>query len=475
MRVLNFSDGFSSNSEPNLGTISANNLYKFTSDAAFVSYKGISAAEGDLYFNTILKHVRWFDGTSWVSGLFQDESGNVIIVGNLTVMGTTTTIDTENLSVTDQNITINKGGNDLTANGSGLTVERESTHGSIVYDSNLTSKWKVGNVGSEKEVVTVDGAQGISNKDIDGGTASNTSRLTIPKGTKSALDTLDRKQGTIVFATDKSKAYVDDGATLKEIGSGIIVVADLTIRDAIPADDRFEGMIVFVQSEAMNFQLIGGILNANWEKLSSGGGVLVVADVTARDAIASDDRYSGLVVFVVSESENYQLVGGITNSHWKYLNRSFRPSEFTTAERDLLAYIKGQIIQNGTTNKLEVNQNTGRWAPLVTRSYSEELSIANGGQIGVTNFDMDTTVLVKAATTAGATLSATNPFLVTGTLLSGTRVTLIGADDSYPVTIPHNTTAGSVRGYTVTLGLGQTAVYEWNATLNQFILISTSN
>jgi CBS domain-containing protein len=44
----------------------------------------------------------------------------------------------------------------------------------------------------------------------------------------------------------------------------------------------------------------------------------VVADITARDAIASGVRYEGLIVYVedVSEQTNYQLVGGITNGDW---------------------------------------------------------------------------------------------------------------------------------------------------------------
>ena len=42
----------------------------------------------------------------------------------------------------------------------------------------------------------------------------------------------------------------------------------------------------------------------------------VVADLTARDAIASGKRYEGLRVYVESEEKNYQLVGGVTDSDW---------------------------------------------------------------------------------------------------------------------------------------------------------------
>lgn len=62
--------------------------------------------------------------------------------------------------------------------------------------------------------------QTLTNKDIDGGTASNTSRITLPKDTKTNLDALTRKAGTIVYDTTSNKPYFDNGTTLTVIGSG---------------------------------------------------------------------------------------------------------------------------------------------------------------------------------------------------------------------------------------------------------------
>lgn len=63
-------------------------------------------------------------------------------------------------------------------------------------------------------------AQVFTNKDIDGGTASNSNRITLPKNTKTNLDALNRKEGTIVYDTTGQKAYIDNGSTLVQIGSG---------------------------------------------------------------------------------------------------------------------------------------------------------------------------------------------------------------------------------------------------------------
>lgn len=52
---------------------------------------------------------------------------------------------------------------------------------------------------------------------------------------------------------------------------GRTVAADITERNAIPALRRYEGLIVYVESAETNYQLVGGIDNANWEELSGSG------------------------------------------------------------------------------------------------------------------------------------------------------------------------------------------------------------
>lgn len=69
-------------------------------------------------------------------------------------------------------------------------------------------------------LATIAGTQVLTNKDIDGGTASNTSRITLPKAAKTTLDGLTRKQGTILYDTTSNKPYYDDGTNLQLIGSG---------------------------------------------------------------------------------------------------------------------------------------------------------------------------------------------------------------------------------------------------------------
>lgn len=84
---------------------------------------------------------------------------DVVIQGNLTVQGTTTSIDTDNLEVEDQNILVNKNGTDVSAEGAGVTVERPLGNAGIQFDSGLASFWKIGLLSDLKEVIVSGVAQ----------------------------------------------------------------------------------------------------------------------------------------------------------------------------------------------------------------------------------------------------------------------------------------------------------------------------
>ena len=77
-------------------------------------------------------------GTAAVS---VDSSQNVVLAANLTVNGTTTTIDTQNLDVEDKNITIRKVStpSDTTADGGGITLKGASDK--TITWTNSTDSW----------------------------------------------------------------------------------------------------------------------------------------------------------------------------------------------------------------------------------------------------------------------------------------------------------------------------------------------
>jgi hypothetical protein len=84
--------------------------------------------------------------------------GNAVITGNLSVLGTTTTIDSTTVQIGDNILELNYGGAQATA---GLQVS-DSTGGSTVSGSLLydgaTDKWTAGVLGSEKEIARLNSA-----------------------------------------------------------------------------------------------------------------------------------------------------------------------------------------------------------------------------------------------------------------------------------------------------------------------------
>jgi len=70
--------------------------------------------------------------------------------------------------------------------------------------------------------------QTVSNKDIDGGTASNSLRVTVPKNTTTNLNGLTRKEGTVLYDTDTAQLKIDNGVTLDALSSAAIATPTTT-------------------------------------------------------------------------------------------------------------------------------------------------------------------------------------------------------------------------------------------------------
>lgn len=68
-------------------------------------------------------------------------------------------------------------------------------------------------------LVMLTATQALTNKDFQGGTASNTSRLTMPGATTTTLSGLTRKAGTIVYDTTLGAMQYDDGSILHTLAT----------------------------------------------------------------------------------------------------------------------------------------------------------------------------------------------------------------------------------------------------------------
>lgn len=122
-------------------------------------------------------------------------------------------------------ITVNPGGSDeIDGSTSGVVISRLNSGRSFVPDADpAPDEWtsiEFGEVPVDGDIVGTTDVQVLTNKDYDGGVASDTSRITLPSDTKANLDGLTRKAATMVYDTDFDKFYGDNGTDLIEFGSG---------------------------------------------------------------------------------------------------------------------------------------------------------------------------------------------------------------------------------------------------------------
>jgi hypothetical protein len=91
------------------------------------------------------------------------------------------------------------------------------------------------------------------------------------------------------------------------------VKADLTERDAIDTIQRYEGLISYVVSEQKNYQLVGGVTNAHWVELQSGGSssnLVKQTDVFTVDATIISNGYVTLTQDLVTTEHEFVMLNG---------------------------------------------------------------------------------------------------------------------------------------------------------------------
>lgn len=139
---------------------------------------------------------------------------------------------------------------------------------------------------------------------------------------RNAIKDRDRTIGLVCFVQENNKTYqlkkgITNDCWKDFMSNSMLKVSSLTERNAIPIDDRVEGMLCYVEENNKTYQLKKGVQNTNWKEFGSQSGILTVQTIANRDAIPIDDRYIGMLCYVIDEDITYQLVKGVQNTNWK--------------------------------------------------------------------------------------------------------------------------------------------------------------
>jgi hypothetical protein len=173
---------------------------------------------------------------------------------------------------------------------------------------------------------------------------------------------------------------------------------------------------------------------------------------------------------------NKAVIGGTTPAASTVLDLqsttgALKLPSMTTTQRNALTASDGMMIYNSTMGVPQCYYSSS-WGACVRDSGGTSTSLAASGSITVYVNVFKQTWIVQSS--GGAVTLSTTPFGATAPITNAELV-LIGQSDTDTVTIPANDAAKGVLGYDVTLGRGQTATYKYNATMDRYVIIATSN
>lgn len=167
-----------------------------------------------------------------------------------------------------------------------------------------------------------------------------------------------------------------------------MVVADLTARDAIVAGRRFQGMCVYVIADTLTYQLKTGILNADWVEYGGAGATITYVETFSGD--------NSTLLFTLSADpvaiENTQV----------YINGVYQQKtvDYTLSTPDIIFGVAPPL----GTNNIEIVYATPTTPLVIPDGYIDTVKLADGA---VTDDKIDSMDAAK----------------LTGTLPAGTRAT----------------------------------------------------
>ncbi len=234
------------------------------------------------------------------------------------------------------------------SNANRLTIPKNTTTnlnlltrkvGTIVYDT-TTGEFKRDDGAALKAIVEVDKAQVITEKDIDGGVASNTRRITVPKDTTTNLNGLTRKAGTLVFDTTTLELKYDNGTILRPTGSVDDAIVD-GVTDRAPSQNAVYDEFVIAYAQIAT--KIGNVVEDTSPQL---GGAL---DFNGQELVGIMKRQGGGSGQVVQEEyfDQLTLTGSQTNTvitSLTFAHASFDYVEITYR----IKQTSGALVSGGT-------------------------------------------------------------------------------------------------------------------------------
>ncbi len=322
--------------------------------------------------NTI---VRW-DGTASIqaSGCTIDDSDNMIVAGNLTVNGTTTTINTETLDVEDKNISVNLGSTTALSTGAGINIlgDSDAVVGYIKQSDSDNSVWQMkaaGNAGvltldiNATETITVGGSLNITADSTISGSNSGDQVLfqTIAGDTGSATANSTTDTFTIAGGTNVTTSVSGDTITVNSSGIGGSTGAadNRVLRSNGVGGSTAQASAVTIDDSGN----ISGVGTVDGRDLATDGskldGIEALADVTDETNVTS--ALSGATITAATVAGSDKILGQDTSD--SSILKTFTAQSIADLKADqnvfgTVASDSGSAVADGTADTLTITGGT---------------------------------------------------------------------------------------------------------------------
>ncbi len=161
-------------------------------------------------------------------------------------------------------------------------------------------------------LVGTDQAQVLTAKDIDGGTASNTSRITAPKNSTANLNALTRKEGTIVYDSSTAEVKYDNGVSLVALGASTSIDSPRDLENiTIACSVGSSALTIALKNKAGNDPSVGDPVKIGFRNATSANGTYAVRSSTAATSLVIS---SGSTLGTRSTEADYLYVYAIDNA-----------------------------------------------------------------------------------------------------------------------------------------------------------------
>jgi hypothetical protein len=365
--------------------------------------------------------------------------GNLIIEGDLTVSGTTTTINTENLNIKDNIILLNSGetGSGVTLGTSGIQIDRGDFIDYQIVFNETTDKVQIGEIGSLENVATEDYVSGYNFNTNDtevlfnsGGTLTGSSNLTYDGDTLIINEVNSSNPALQVNADGNAKIRLNDpsgnefytqitfstggtdrmaieygdygDADFDEYFSLYSITKDRYFLSYFEKQDVLNRDQLFLTSDISYFQGtsvvgIGGLNNGLEYFYADGAGILINTDQYDYNFnVSTFNVYSAFQVQSSTNSSNEYVSIGISNDSTSTTTGAFRVDGGVGVAKNL--YVGGVLGLASGTTIYNISTDSG-FTSTDDNSIATTLAIQNYINTSINSVGSDTQIIFNSGGT----------------------------------------------------------------------------